>query len=313
MEITKEHKQVALIDIDIDRKCTRHCLHFNKLGKLLFSNKITQAIYSVLGNKLKQSTVMREKYEIQGGDSEADRTPTMDTIKLIQNYADRNREEKLNQDEDETTSDDKNDVGEFSQINNKVAVSQELECDGEKKWSLNCVNEDKTMIPEQTQEITNNNQSEDLDKIIETRRTSTRNKKTPSISGNYFFMVNKIYNLKNYTNTRKLTNSKNLFKIFHQNIIGLKSKVDELSNSPPPDYPHIMCLTEYHLKDYEIDSIPIDHFNTLRTGLLNCLNACFRGLNNVIQLLYCVSLKIFNKFTNFFCELKFSGNTHQRP
>ena len=53
MEITKEHKQVALIEIDTDRKChTRHGLHFNKLGKLLFSNKITQAIYTILGNKL---------------------------------------------------------------------------------------------------------------------------------------------------------------------------------------------------------------------------------------------------------------------
>ena len=33
----------------------------------------------------------------------------------------------------------------------------------------------------------------------------------------------------------------------------------------------------------------------------------------VIQLLYCVSLKIYNKFANYFCELKFSGNTHERP
>ena len=33
----------------------------------------------------------------------------------------------------------------------------------------------------------------------------------------------------------------------------------------------------------------------------------------VNQLLYCVSLKIYNKFANCFCELKFSGNTHQRP
>jgi len=31
------------------------------------------------------------------------------------------------------------------------------------------------------------------------------------------------------------------------------------------------------------------------------------------QLLYCVSLKIYNKFANYFCELKFLGNTHQRP
>ena len=34
---------------------------------------------------------------------------------------------------------------------------------------------------------------------------------------------------------------------------------------------------------------------------------------SVNQLLYCVSLKIYNKFANYFCELKFSGNTHQRP
>jgi len=33
----------------------------------------------------------------------------------------------------------------------------------------------------------------------------------------------------------------------------------------------------------------------------------------VNQLLYCVSLKIYNNFANYFCELKFSGNTHQRP
>ena len=32
----------------------------------------------------------------------------------------------------------------------------------------------------------------------------------------------------------------------------------------------------------------------------------------VNQLLYCVSLKIYNKFANYFCELKFSGNTHHR-
>jgi len=33
----------------------------------------------------------------------------------------------------------------------------------------------------------------------------------------------------------------------------------------------------------------------------------------VNQLLYCVSLKMYNKFAKYFCELKFSGNTHQRP
>jgi len=73
-------------------------------------------------------------------------------------------------------------------------------------------------------------------------------------------MVNKVHSLKNDTNTITPTNSKNLFKIFHQNIRGFKSKVDKLSNSLFPDYPNIMCLTEHHLKDYEIDNLPIDHF-----------------------------------------------------
>ena len=73
-------------------------------------------------------------------------------------------------------------------------------------------------------------------------------------------MVNKAYSLKNDINTNKQTNSKNFFKISHQNIRGLKSKVDELSNSLFPDYPHIMCLTEHHLKDYKIDNLPIDYF-----------------------------------------------------
>ena len=102
--------------------------------------------------------------------------------------------------------------------------------------------------------------SESVDKIVEAHTTSTRNKKTTSISGNNFFMVNKENNLENDTNMKKVTNSKNLFKIFHQNIRGLKSKVDELSNSLPPDCPHTRCLTQHHLKYYEIDNLPIDHF-----------------------------------------------------
>jgi len=43
MEITKEHKLVALVEINVDRKYrTRHGLQFNKLRKLQFSSKIIQ-------------------------------------------------------------------------------------------------------------------------------------------------------------------------------------------------------------------------------------------------------------------------------
>jgi len=61
-----------------------------------------------------------------------------------------------------------------------VILTQELECDGENKG----VNKDKTVIF--AQDITDNTQSDSVDKIIETCRTSTRNKKTPSSRGNDF-------------------------------------------------------------------------------------------------------------------------------
>ena len=73
MEITEEHKQVALLEINVDKKYhTRQGLHFNKLHKLLFSNKIIRSMYSILGNKPKQSAVMSGKYGIQEDESEAD-------------------------------------------------------------------------------------------------------------------------------------------------------------------------------------------------------------------------------------------------
>jgi hypothetical protein len=39
-------------------------------------------------------------------------------------------------------------------------------------------------------------------------------------------------------------------------------------------------------------------------GHLNCLNSRSRGLNNLNQLLYCVCLRIYNKFTDYFCVIK---------
>jgi len=58
------------------------------------------------------------------------------------------------------------------------------------------------------------------------------------------------------------------------------------------------------------DALSLTHWGR---GHSNCLNARSRGLNNLNQLLYCVPLTIYNKFVKYFCELKFSGNTHQRP
>jgi len=114
---------------------------------LLFSNKIAQAIYSILGKKLKQSTVMSEKYGVQGDESEVDDRNSNQGNKDISNI--RNSEESSNLDEYESTRDnngDKNDEEKFRQINSKVIVSQELECDGEEEG----VNNDENVILEQT-------------------------------------------------------------------------------------------------------------------------------------------------------------------
>jgi len=43
------------------------------------------------------------------------------------------------------------------------------------------------VILEQTQDITENTQSESLDKALESHRTSSTNKTTPSIRGNDFY------------------------------------------------------------------------------------------------------------------------------
>ena len=49
-------------------------------------------------------------------------------------------------------------------------------------------------------------------------------------------------------------NTDNL-RIFHQNIRGLYSKVDELTTHWLNQFPHILCNNEHHLRDYEIGNM----------------------------------------------------------
>ena len=66
---------------------------------------------------------------------------------------------------------------------------------------------------------------------------------------------------------------------------------------------------EWNTSNPHLNPILLTHWGR---GQLNCLNACSRCLNHLNQLLYCVSLKIYNKFANYFCELKFSGNFRRK-
>jgi midasin (ATPase involved in ribosome maturation) len=57
------------------------------------------------------------------------------------------------------------------------------------------------------------------------------------------------------------------FRIIHQNIRGLRNKIDELSSSLHPYWPHIVCLTEHHLNSLEAENINIVHYEK---GALYC-------------------------------------------
>ena len=48
--------------------------------------------------------------------------------------------------------------------------------------------------------------------------------------------------------------------VYHQNIRGLKDKVQAFTPIFP-EIPHILCLTEHHIKKNEIDMISIEIYN----------------------------------------------------
>jgi hypothetical protein len=65
----------------------------------------------------------------------------------------------------------------------------------------------------------------------------------------------------------------NLFKIFHQNIRGLKGKTNELMLQLLTEAPHLICLTVHRLKNYELDATPISKY---KQGA----NYCRKNLKN---------------------------------
>jgi hypothetical protein len=49
------------------------------------------------------------------------------------------------------------------------------------------------------------------------------------------------------------------FTVFYQNITGLRSKNNELIETVLPKLPHVICLTEHHSLEQEIETLSIDH------------------------------------------------------
>ena len=73
--------------------------------------------------------------------------------------------------------------------------------------------------------------------------------------------VNTLVNNHNYFsgNILKNCNNSNKLIIYHQNMRGISSKIDELWTSVCYNRPHIICLTE-HLKTDEINNTNLDQY-----------------------------------------------------
>lgn len=82
--------------------------------------------------------------------------------------------------------------------------------------------------------------------------------------------------------------------IYHQNIRGIINKADELLLSFTSELPHIICLSEHHLKEYEISSILLEQYvlankycrkNFKQGGV--CIyvreNIQFKKINNIVN------------------------------
>jgi len=48
--------------------------------------------------------------------------------------------------------------------------------------------------------------------------------------------------------------------VFHHNIRGLRDKTSELLGSILPKLPHVVYLTEHHLREQEIENLSIAHY-----------------------------------------------------
>jgi hypothetical protein len=51
-----------------------------------------------------------------------------------------------------------------------------------------------------------------------------------------------------------------VLRIFHQNICGIGSKTIDLLTSLYPNLPHILCLTEHHLRQFQLQLTTLDSY-----------------------------------------------------
>jgi hypothetical protein len=95
-----------------------------------------------------------------------------------------------------------------------------------------------------------------------------------------------MYSMHSSQVSNKNNDINNLFKIYHQNIRGIKDKINELMLPLLTEAPHLICLTEQ--KDYEIDVTPISKH---KLGAKHCRKRLKNGG-------VCIYIQEALKFTN---------------
>jgi len=222
-EIIREHEKVTLMEMDTERKNhTRNGLHFNKSGKWWLSHKITTSIYAILNVMTEQSTkkvTNQEPQENLNVVKERDSSQRcMDNIKvdtklvtqiekvnidtemLIQES---NERLYVNSNNKPTDDEDNQNNANAIRINESASANSVNKLIDDKGSLINVsvvelnqevsdlkTREDKEINknPDMEQASSTNTQCHTIDRIDETRRTTTRNKKPPSSRTNDNFL-----------------------------------------------------------------------------------------------------------------------------
>jgi hypothetical protein len=66
--------------------------------------------------------------------------------------------------------------------------------------------------------------------------------------------------LRRFHSSNKNMEDEGRLRLFHQNIRGLKGKVNEFLLSLEDEAPHIICLSEHHMKEGEIETTHIPKY-----------------------------------------------------
>jgi hypothetical protein len=74
---------------------------------------------------------------------------------------------------------------------------------------------------------------------------------------------------------QQFPNNKGLL-VYHQNICGLVNKTNEILTSLYPNFPHILCFTEHHLKQMQINHIYI-YIENYNLGANFCRGSFVKG------------------------------------